>query len=116
MNRCRKTSDGTDGCDVEDRPDTLADHLFVERLGHGEQAADICIDDPIPTLVGGRCKIIGLVHRRVVDENVYRTPRVADLASDMLHPETVGDGDFVAECPTPVCLDLFLDVFRQVVA
>src|SRR3712207_7845403 len=44
---------GADGGDVENRALALPDHLLVNRLGDGEEAVDVRVDDEVPRAVGG---------------------------------------------------------------
>ena len=48
MDGRRKAADSSDRSNIEDRSDAFPDHLLVEGLCDGEQAADIGIDDPVP--------------------------------------------------------------------
>ena len=76
MNRGRQRAQGADGSDVEDASLPLANHLFVDRLGDGEEAAHVRIDDFVPGAVGGGGKVIAAIDGRVVDEDIDAAPRL----------------------------------------
>ena len=116
MNRRRQAADRTDGRDIEDLTLAFADHLFVKRLCDGKEAVDVRVDHPVPALVGRRRKIVGLVDRRVVDQNIDRAPRVQDLAGDVLHPEAVGDRTLKARARRPWASIFAFNLLGQIVA
>src|SRR5215204_4018228 len=116
MHRRRKTTNRTDRRDVKNGTDPFTDHLFVERLCNGEQAVDICVDNPVPALVGGRRKIVALIYRRVIYKHVDRAPSVEDLAGDVLHSKTVGNRNLERKGLAAMSFDFLLNFFGQGVA
>src|SRR5918912_714996 len=90
----RERTDCADGSDVEDRAFALAQHLFVDRLGDGEEAVDVRVYDVIPRAVGGGGEVVRLVDGGVVDEHVHAAPLFDELAHDALHADAIRDGDF----------------------
>jgi hypothetical protein len=120
MHGGRERTNSADRGDIENCTLALANHLFVDRLRHGEEAADVCVDHFVPRAVGGRRKIIAPVDRRVVDENIDAAPFLDELARQTLHPEPIRHGDFEAVGAAAVRLDLlryfFGEVFARVIA
>src|SRR5258706_557676 len=48
VNRRRQSTHGANRSNIQDLSFTLADHLFVYRLGYRKQAADICANYFVP--------------------------------------------------------------------
>src|ERR1044071_8538899 len=69
-------ADGPDGGDVEDRALALPNHLFINRLGDGEEAVDVRVDDRVPRAVGGGGEVVAAVDGGVVDGDVQPVPLV----------------------------------------
>jgi hypothetical protein len=112
-------ADRADGGDVENRALALADHLLVDRLRHGEEAADVRSDHFVPGAVGRRREIVAPVDRRVVDENINAAPLLYELARQSFHAQTIRNRDLEAVRASAMRLDFLRhrlgEVFARVI-
>src|ERR1044071_1188707 len=109
-------ADGPDGGDVEDRALALPNHLFINRLGDGEEAVDVGVDDRVPGAVGGGGEVVAAVDGGVVDEDVQAAPLLHEFPRHVLEADAVCDGDFEGVGAAAVRLDLGPGLFGQVFA
>src|SRR5205085_11470421 len=104
------------GSDVEDHPIALSYHLFVDRLGNGEEAVDVRVDDFIPRAIRSRCEIVASINRGVVDQNIYPAPFFDQFSRDSFHAQAVGYRNLEAVSTTTVCGDFSFNLFCQIFA
>src|SRR3982751_3270719 len=115
MDRRRQRTDRTDRSDIENRARALADHLFIKRLGNGEQAVDVSVDHPIPGFIRRCREIVGLIYGGIIYQDIDSAPLTKDLAGHMLHSEPVSDRNLERQSPAAESCDLAFYLFSQII-
>src|ERR1051325_11541256 len=91
MYRGRQGPHRTNRSYIENLTVPLPDHLLVDWLSHGEQAAHVRINHLIPRAIGGGGKIVAAIDGGIVDQDIDPAPFVDQIAGQVLHAETIYD-------------------------
>jgi hypothetical protein len=114
VNCRRQCSHGADGSDVKYASLPLADHLFVDWFGYGEETVNIGMNHFIPGAVRSSGKVVSAVNGRVIYQDIYPAPLLDQLPRDTLHTEAISNGNHRAKSPPAEAFDFPRYLFGKI--